>query len=74
MDLKYCCPTPSLPASQYYSPEDVRKEVNLEGEESERNGSSEAETVITYVAVLLLLAADGLANFFLDFFNVCLSY
>lgn len=72
LDFKYCCPSPSLPASQHYSPQDVRKGVNLEGEESERNGSSEAESVITYAAVVLLPAADGLTNFFPGFLH-CLS-
>lgn len=62
LDFKYCCPSPSLPARQHYSPEDVRNRVNLVGEESEENGSSEAETV--YVAVVLLPAAGGLTNFF----------
>lgn len=72
LDFKYRCPSPSLPASQHYSPEDVRKGVNLEGEGSERNISSEAESVITYVAVVLLPASDGLTNF-LPGFLPCLS-
>lgn len=72
LDFKYCCPSPSLPASQHYSPDNVRKGVNLEGKESERNGSSEAETVIIYVAVVLLPATDGLTSFLPEFLH-CLS-
>lgn len=68
LDFKYCCPSPSLPASQHYSPEDVRNRVNLVGEESEENGSSEAETV--YVAVVLLLVGLPI---FLPGFLQCLS-
>lgn len=71
LDFKYCCPSPALPAS---SPEDVRKGVNLEGEESERNGSSEAETVIPYVEVVLFLLLMDLPVFCLDFFTVSLPY
>lgn len=72
LDFKYCCPSPSLPARQHYSPEDIGKAVNLEGEENERNGSSEAETVTTCVAVVLLPAAEGLTNFLPGFLH-CLS-
>lgn len=35
LDCKYRCPTSSLPASRHYSPEDLRKGVNLEGKEME---------------------------------------
>lgn len=74
LDFKYCCPSPALPASQPYSPEDVGKGVNLEGEESERNGSSEAETVIPYVAVVLLPAADGLTSFLPGFLHYLIRF
>lgn len=40
----------------------------MEGEGRERNGSPEAEVVITYPAVVLLPTSDGLTIFFcLDF-------
>lgn len=65
LDCKYRCPSPSLPASQHYSPEDVRPGINLG---RERSGSSEAEAVIAYLAVALLPTSDGLPMVFLPGF------
>lgn len=67
LDCKYCCPSPSLPASQHYSPEDVRRRVNLEGKGRGKNGSSEDEAVITYLAVVLLPTSDRLTIFWPGF-------